>query len=419
MRMTKRNLRNIKGIFQKKTGVALYPPHISPGRMLLLAAVIGCCCLLAAFASPLFTPLNGDELTLSGTYLGNGIVSVSVQNDSDRTLEFQEQLKLISWTTGEEIPPRKGSAVFQNTVFPPHSSGIMTIDLKEAYDVRALEATIPGRPRDVYYYLLLTNRDFLFGHDWMCSFSFRKTDALPEICTTVPASSPETAHAIDCIPEDLQFYFREAYDDVLPAFNEANFVYQQKVQEVLLRTEGTLVRPVDPGLLVERSAPTVIFDERIPSDCQHQLVGQNYHAIDGYSRIVGTEFSGTGSDYALQLSALLPRSPEDATGGVEIPLIYLFTYEASACGAEDAYAFIYGQILPFSQLEHCKVYEDEQYAVYNATEFFYTDLDAYLDYFLTTRNDLSCDDQTRTRIHAIYDYCMDPENLSFRCRPLQ
>lgn len=416
MSMTDQNLRHIKGIFQEKTGAELHCRHLSVRRPLLLAAVIACCCLLAAFASPLFTPLNGDELTLSGTYLGDGIVSVSVKNDSDRTLAFQEQLKLISWATGEEIPASDGAPSFENTVFPPHSSGTMTIDLSSTYDIAFLETTLPGRPKDVYYYLLLTNRDFLFGHDWMCSFSFGTATPLPEINTSVPASSPETAHTINCIVEELQFYFREAYGDVLPAFNEANYTYQQKVQEVLLRTEGTLVRPVDPGLLVESSVPGVIFDDRIPIDRQHQLVGQNYHAIDGYSRIVGTEFSGTGSDHALQLSAMLPQRPEDLDGGVGFPLIYLFTYESSAVSAEDAYAFVYGQILPFSQLEHCKVYEDEQYVVYNTTEFFYRDLDAYLDYFLTTRSDLFCDDQTRMRIHTIYDYYMNPENLSFRYR---
>lgn len=412
--MTRRNLHNIKSIFQARTGVPLVPSRRPAKRALLLAAVIACCALLAAFTLPLFTPLNGDVLTLSGTYLGNGIVSVSVKNDSDRELEFQEQLKLISWTTGEEIPPLTGNPSFENTVFPPHSTGTMTIDLSGAYDIDALETTIPGRPKDVYYYLLLTNRDFLFGHDWMCSFSFGS--ASPAVEAGDAGHAQEAAHTIASIEEDLQFYFRDAYGDVLPAFNEANFTYQQKVQELLLRTEGTLVRPVDPGLLVDRNAPGAIFDDQLPPELQHRLVGQNYHAIDGYSRIVGTEFSGGSSDYSLQLSGILPQKQGDTDGGVQMPLIYLFTYEAASVQTDGAYAFIYGQILPFSRLASYKVYEDAQYVVYNATSLFYTDLDAYLDYFLTTREDIYCDEQVRIRIHAIYDYYSDPDNLTFYYR---
>ena len=93
-----------------------------------------------------------------------------------------------------------------------------------------------------------------------------------------------------------------------------------------------------------------------------------------------------------------------------MPLIYMFTYETAAI-EEDCYAFIYGQLLSFEEMESFKVYEDEQYTVYEVTDLFYTDLDAYLDYFLTTRNDIYCDEQVRQRVHNIYDYYTDPENL--------
>ena len=108
-RMTKRNLHNIKCKFEEKTGVDLNPAHrvrsrVPMRKVLLLAAVLLFCFVLTAFTYPLISPLDADELSLDGTYLGNGIVSVYVENRSDKDLKFQKQLKLINWFTEEEAP---------------------------------------------------------------------------------------------------------------------------------------------------------------------------------------------------------------------------------------------------------------------------------------------------------------------------
>jgi len=410
-RMTKHNLHNIQCIFEEKTKVDLNPAHryhpVSRKRVLLVVAILVTCLLMAACSIALFTPLDGDELTLTGTYKGNGIVSITVENHSHKTLRFQEKLKLCSWTTKQEVPALEESVHFENTEIGPKSTGTVTIDLSDAYNIAELETTIPGRPREVYYYLVLTNRDFLFGHDWICSFSFGETDSKPE------AADAGRSQTIDAVEKDLRFYFERGYWDEIPAFTDAHFAYQQKVQELIMRTEGTLVRPVDPMLVVDQTAPEVVFDETHPLELQYQLVGQNYHALDGYNRIVGTEFSGVTSDYALVLGTFVPQNLKWSDGSVGIPLIYLFTYETAAVRAEDAYAFIYGRIIPFSQLEAYKVYEDAQYTVYNATDLFYTDLEAYLAYFRTTRDDIYWDEQLARRVRNIYDYHMNPENLTF------
>lgn len=408
--MTRQNQNNIRHIFEEKTGVHLHAVHrnsLSMSRVLLIGAILAGCLLMVACGIAIFTPLDGDELTLLGTYEGSGIVSISVKNDSDKSISFQEQLRLFSWTTGEEIPVSGGAVRFENKEIGPHSAGVMTIDLSGAYDIAELETAIPGRPKEVYYYLVLTNKDFLFGHDWICSFSFGQAETEPA------AADTGRSQTIDAVEEDLRFYFEQGYWDEIPAFTDAHFAYQQKVRELLLRTEGTLVHPVDPMLVVDRTAPEVVFDEAYPSELQYQLVGQNYHALDGYNRIVGTEFSGVTSDHALVLGTFVPQNLEWSDGSVGIPLIYLFTYDADAVQQEGAYAFLSGQIIPFSQLAACKVYEDEQYVVYNATNFFYTDLEAYLRYFLTTRNDIFWDEQMADRIRAVYDYHMDSENLTF------
>lgn len=407
MKFTKNNLHNIKCIFEEKTGTDLNPVHRMQSKrpvrkVIVLAAAIISCLTMAAFTYPLFTPLDGDELTLSATYKGNGIVSVYVENGSDKTLEFEKQVKLINWGTGEEVEHLEGKVTFENTKFEPHSSGTMTVDLSDAYDIEELETTIPGKPKEAYYYLLLTNNSFLFGHDWMCSFHFAEEIAEETVAETLPEDSLLTAQNIDDVEEELRFYFEDAYYDELPAFNQANFDYLQKVQELLLRAEGTLVRPVDPWITIGRDE--TVFDEGFPMDIQHQLVGLNYHSIDGYNRIVGSMFSGGDSDHALTLKAMLPGYEGQTDGGHYLPLIYLVVYEKSALEAENPYAFIYGQILTFAELERYKAYEDEQYVVYEVTDLFYTDLDAYVEYFLSVTDDVYYDEQIRKRVHNIYDY---------------
>lgn len=41
--------------------------------------------------------LSGDELNLSTIYEGNGLVSVQIENRSDKALHFQSALKLVQW----------------------------------------------------------------------------------------------------------------------------------------------------------------------------------------------------------------------------------------------------------------------------------------------------------------------------------
>ena len=407
-KMTKQNVDNIKDRFERETGVLLQPSRFPGNRVLLVAAVIAVGAVLAAFSSPLFTPLEGDELSLSGEYLGNGIVSVQVKNDSDKVLTITDA-KLFSWNDGEVEKLPGGKVLLENTKIEPHSEGMLTVDLSGAYDVECLESTVPGKPKDSWHYLLLTNHSFLFGHDWMCSFHFVEE---PEALETEPmfVENP-AAHTMEEIEEDLRFYFEDAYYDVLPAFNEQNFAYQQKLQELLMRTEGIFVRPVDPMLLVERPKD-VAFDTVVPEEEQYRLVNQGHYSLDGYKRMVGSSFSGVTSDFVLQLGGYIPTEPGENDGGVTIPLVYLATYETDAVKQEGAFAFLYGRILTFAQLEESKVYEDAQYVVYDVTDLYYTDLDAYIDTFVSG-NAVYFDESVRIRLHNIRDHYREPENLIF------
>lgn len=407
-KMTKQNVDNIKDRFERETGARLQPSRFPGNRVLLVAAVIAVGAVLAAFSSPLFTPLEGDELSLSGEYLGNGIVSVQVKNDSDKVLTITDA-KLFSWNDGEVEKLPGGEVLLENTKIEPHSEEVLTVDLSGAYDVEHLESTVPGKPKDSWHYLLLTNHSFLFGHDWMCSFHFAQE---PEVMETEPmvVENP-AAHTMEEIEEDLRFYFEDAYYDVIPAFNEQNFAYQQKLQELLMRTEGIFVRPVDPMLLVEPSKD-VVFDTAVPEEEQYRPVNQGHYSLDGYKRMVGSSFFGVTSDFVLQLGGYIPTEPGENDGGVTIPLVYLATYETEAVKRAGAFAFLYGRILTFAQLEESKVYEDAQYVVYDVTDLYYTDLDAYIDTFVSG-NAVYFDESIRIRLHNIRDHYREPENLIF------
>ena len=416
----KENLRHIKSIFEEKTGADLNPAHRYKSRRpvrttLVFAAVLIFAMTMLGFTQKLFSPLNEDELSLYGTYEGEGIVSIYVENASDKALKFQEKTKLMRWVTGEEVEPLGGKVIFENTQFPAHSSGTMTLDISKAYDVKALEESDTSAE---WFYFVLTNNNFLFGHDWMCSVTFGEETAEE----TVPEEQPQyqgdtSAEHIEEIREELRFYFEEAYNEVL-AFNGANFQYQQKVEEVLARFDGTIVPAMSPSIMVgspsqfldpepkmEKPPADVTFDDTVPQEQQYLLTYSDWTYTDGYGRMVASQ-----DEKAWSQVAMLPQRKGETDGGVAMPLIFLFVYDAEMAKEEHS-AFLYVQLLSFAEMEQYKVLQDEHYAVYDATNLIYTDVDAYLDYFLTTRTDIYCDDQIRQRVHNIYDFYQNKENI--------
>ena len=78
----------------------------------------------------------------------------------------------MRWSTSEEVKPLSGKVSFSNTEIPANSSGTMVIDLSDAYDISLLETPISD---DDWYYLVLTNNNFLFGQDWMCTVEFAES----------------------------------------------------------------------------------------------------------------------------------------------------------------------------------------------------------------------------------------------------
>lgn len=146
------------------------------GRIWVLKVAAVCALLLilpaaTVLAVDYFSTLKGDELAFGRVeYRGDGIVAIQVQNNSDKVLEFQEDVKLGIFYANEEIPQTEGGSVkMEGNVIAPHSSSELIVDLSGAYDME-----IANRPlTDDWYYLVLTNDHFVFGQDWQCMVDFQ------------------------------------------------------------------------------------------------------------------------------------------------------------------------------------------------------------------------------------------------------
>ncbi len=415
----KKNLQNIKDIFQEKTGVDPDTGSCRRSRPVRLAvvmvAMVVCCLGMTAFAHSRFSSLAGDDLSISADYQGKGIVWIQVENRSDKELVFQPRLKLMNWSTGQEIQPLSQDIPFTGTTFEAGADGIMTVDLSKAYDMDMLEQPLA----DGYYYLVLTNNHFSFGQDWMCSVDF--AGAVTEQATgqdpgpagtmtdtereEVVPIAPETADPglVAEITEELRPYF-ETYTLDPAERNRLAAEYIMLCQELLGQVEGTIIPPVSPmELTLKEPEEKVMFDTSVPSDMQLQLTGLHRRITDGYDKIIGA----SDMEEAMVLSAYIPQKKGDVDGGVDIPLLYIFIYATESiqkAQGSQGYVFIRGRLMTLEQMESFKIYEDGQYTCYEVSPLFYTDLRQYVESMVSQRSDVYFDEQVWERVQNIYDY---------------
>ena len=93
---------HIKEIFTERTGVSLPRRRRRRlGTVALLAAALALCLGATVAAASLFSSLEEDQLSLTAVYQGDGVVTVEVENRSDKALRFQPVLRLTRWRTGE------------------------------------------------------------------------------------------------------------------------------------------------------------------------------------------------------------------------------------------------------------------------------------------------------------------------------
>lgn len=163
----------------------------------------------------------------------------------------------------------------------------------------------------------------------------------------------------------------------------------------------TIVPPVSPmELTMTDSKEAVLFDPSVPADKQLQLTGLHRRTIDGYGKLIGA----SAEEKAMVLSAYVPRRKGEADGGVDIPLLYIIMYAVSDIENLQDYAFIGGQLMTFEQMEQYKVYEDERYVCYDASDLFYTDLRQYVESIVSQRDDVYFDEQIWERVQNIHRY---------------
>ena len=401
----KSNLQNIKKVFEEKTGVELEHTPVRRSSMhtwVVIAAVLVCCLTMMAFAVNRFSSLSGDDLSLSSVYEGNGIVLIQVENKSDLNLQFQKKLKLMRWSTSEEIPPLNDNIIFEGTEIKANSDGTMTIDLSAAYDLTLLEQPL----LDDHYYLVLTNNNFMFGQDWMCTVKFAEP-ILTDTQEPTPMTPAEAdAASVAKIPEELRHYF----DTFLIEPSERKVrdaAYLSDCAKMLANLDGHVVSPVAPYLAVNMWEPGVVFDSSIPADKQAALTDEHYTGFDAYHVPIGA----TAHDEALVLGAIIPQHKGEVDGGASLPLIYIMTYKVDSIQSAADYAFIHGQLLTFAEMEQYKVYEDEKHVCFNVTNLFYSDLEAHVDSMLTQFGEFYFDDHVWQRVENIYNRCMDQDIL--------
>lgn len=360
-------------------------------------AAILCCFTMTAFAINLFSSLSGDDLSLSATYEGNGVVSIQVENKSDKELHFQAALKLMRWSTSEEVKPLAGEVSFSNTEIPAHSSGTMVIDLSKAYNIALLETPLLD---DDWYYFVLTNNNFIFGQDWMCTVEFAQPVQTDKDEPEPVAPADADPELITRITEELRPYF-ETYTLDAGERKRLTDEYLKLCQQLLKERDVNVVSSVSPmELTLIDSDKSVLFDSTVPADMQLQLTGLHRREIDGYGKIIGA----SAEEQAMVLSAYIPQHKGEIDGGVDIPLIYIFMYNVSDVKSLQDYAFIRGQLMTFEQMEQYKIYEDGQYVCYDASNLFYTDLRQYVESMVSQRNDVYFDEQVWERVQNIYNY---------------
>lgn len=405
-KFNRQNMRNIKQIFSEKTGVEARPCRNRSSVHFIAAAVllIVCCLGTTAVAVSLFSTLSGDSIIFTADYEGDGIISLSAENRSDKDLKLEPDLKILLGKAGTEVERIGGEVVFDSTVIPANSNTVLKLDISGAYDVSKL--VIP--PSGDFYSILLTNDGFAVGQKWTCAVIFRENPLPESVSHEYEPPKPEP-QATDGILEPLRQYFDTSTLDPFERWAKGH-EYLELVEYIIADKDVNVIAPVSPHLLIGRQEDGVIFDDTVSADRQHELTGLHYHVMDGYYKVVGA----AEDDKALVLSAYVPQY-EGGTlddGLVDIPILYVFIYEADSITGPRDHAFIRGQLLTFEQMERYKVYEDGQYVCYEVTDLFFTDLQSHAESILEQRNDGYLDDNAMQRVENIYNYYRDRENLN-------
>lgn len=356
--------------------------HLPFRKIAVIAAIITCFIALSAFSLSIFSTWRGDRLTVSATYGGSGIVWLKVTNHSGVDLTLDPALNIYRYSTQQPVPTSGGALNFSTRTIPANSTQKIRLDLRQAYDIEILENTVND-----FYYLEITNSDFLTGQTWTCMISFR----VGAYCTPYyPLSDTDVLNGV--LP-GLNPYFSDFTPDIFARWADA-FTYTQLVDAALAQTDCRIVAPTTPYLICyqqgwKTSSATSMFDT------YNKLIGRN------------------DMEKSYQIGCSVPTMSDEGElqGSWGLSLFYFYTYDKSKIQSPEDCAFIRGNLLTFAEMEPYKVYEEDRYVVYEMHEFFYSDLRTYVNDMLLQRDDIYFDEQVWQRIQNYYNYWNDRQRL--------
>ena len=382
---------NIRYIREAEEYIERKDHHISLRRFTLIAAILITALCLCAFTYSYFSTLAGDNLILTATYAGEGIVLAHVENQSERELKLEPTVKLLYYSDKDPIETTGQEPVVTGLTIPANTTQTVRIDLRNAYDLKALERTYND-----FILLQLTNKGFTPGQKWTCIVSFRNEgrDYIPQYVT-----SGDTVRAEGVLPS-LKAYFENFTPDVFARWADvAN--YLELVEQELSQVEGNIVEPMDPYYYWNlEKYPTLV-----QSSC-----------FDGYNKLLGR----TDMEKIKHISLFVPRllDGEKLDGTQEIPLFYFWIYARDSIHSPDDYAFIRGNLLTFREMEDYKIFEDDTYVIYEMHHLVYSDLRNYVEEMLIQNDSIYFDEEIWERIQRFYDTYNDREILQSIIQPL-
>lgn len=366
--MDRNNLNNIKAIFEAETGVHLAKsaPRLVP--TMLITVLMLCMMTVSAFAFDLFNTLKGDDLKLNAEYKGSGIVEISVENLSSKPLEFQPQFKLRQWSSGADVPRLSDEYSMSGTYIEAGSSGIMVIDLSLAYDIELLEKPLT----DDHYYFCLTNNDFLFGQDWICSVNFSE----PIISKThIEYSSYPDDILLKTVEESLRFYYESfpawPSEESRAQYSEYASAYTELFEELGI-TPVSPVKPLNGSTFVGSSTAAAEKAAGFTLPNLPEQAGYTESIFDIDKKLLAGDM-----EKALVIEAYLPHGGT-SDQFVSVPVLYIFIYEKSECTAEN-HLFVHGQLISFKDVESYLVFEDDEYRAYDLSHLIYSDFKEYFE----------------------------------------